>query len=366
MVRVPFLLSMILEFPTRQYLSGMDSPKKASGLDLNQKILFWTLLHKEFEFERKRSNSNFQVKCEYQTTTNIAFFCKMVRVPFLLSMILEFLTRQYLSGMDSPKKASGLDLDKKELENFYIKILNVKRKRSKSNFQVKCEYQTTTNLAFLCKMGRVSFLLCVILKLIRHQKVPFRYWFAKKGSGLDLDKKNLFWRLLHKELELEKKLSNYNFQVKSKYPTTTNIAFSWKMVRVLFLLSMIWEFPTRKYLSGIGSPKKARVLIWTKKTFFEDFYIKSLNWKRKRSNSNFQVKSKYQTTTNIAFSWKMVRVPFLLSMIWEFPTRKYLSGIDSPKKARSGLDLDKKHLFWRLLHKEFELEKKTVKFQFSG
>ena len=25
-----------------------------------------------------------------------------------------------------------------------------------------------------------------------------------------------------------------------------------------------------------------------------------------------------------------------------------------------------KSLFWRLLHKEFELEKKTVKFQFSG
>ena len=60
----------------------------------------------------------------------------------------------------------------------------------------------------------------------------------------------------------------------------------------------------------------------------------------------------------------MVRVPFLLSMILEFPTRQYLSGIDSPKKA-SGLDLDKKSLFWRLLHKEFELEKKTVKFQFA-
>ena len=43
--------------------------------------------------------------------------------------------------MDSPKKASGLDLDKKTcFEDFYEKILNVKRKRSKSNFQVKCEY----------------------------------------------------------------------------------------------------------------------------------------------------------------------------------------------------------------------------------
>ena len=47
------------------------------------------------------------------------------------------------------------------------------------------------------------------------------------------------------------------------------------MVRVPFLLCVILELPTRKYLSGIDSPKKARVLIWTKKTFFEDFYIKS-------------------------------------------------------------------------------------------
>ena len=44
--------------------------------------------------------------------------------------------------MDSPKKASGLDLDKNMFffQDFYKKILNVKRKRSKSNFQVKCEY----------------------------------------------------------------------------------------------------------------------------------------------------------------------------------------------------------------------------------
>ena len=61
----------------------------------------------------------------------------------------------------------------------------------------------------------------------------------------------------------------------------------------------------------------------------------------------------------------MVRVPCLLCMILEFPTTQYFSGIGSPKKA-SGLDLDKKSLFWRFLHKEFELEKKTVKFQFPG
>jgi len=52
-------------------------------------------------------------------------------------------------------------------------------------------------------------------------------------------------------------------------------------------------------------------------------------------------------------------------MILEFPTRQYLSGIDSPKKA-SGLDLDKKIFFSRLLQKDFECEKKTVKVQFSG
>ena len=87
------------------------------------------------------------------------------------------------------------------------------------------------------------------------------------------------------------------------------------MVRVPFLLSMILEFPTRQYLSGIDSPKKASGLDLDKKAFFEDFYIKSLNWKRKRSNSNLQGKCKYQTTTNIAFSCKMVRVPFLLCAI---------------------------------------------------
>ena len=39
--------------------------------------------------------------------------------------------------------------------------------------------------------------------------------------------------------------------------------------------------------------------------------------------------------------------------------------MDSLKKA-SGLDLDQKNLFWRLFHKEFELEKKRVNFQFPG
>ena len=207
----------------------MDSPKKASGLDLDQKKPFIEDFYiKILNVKRKRSNSNFQGTCEYQTTTNIAFSCKMVRVPFLLSMILKFPTRQYLSGIDSPKKASGLDLDKKNfIEDFYIKSLNWKRKRSNSNFQVTCEYQTTTNIAFSCKM-----------------------------------------------------------------------------VRVPFLLSMILEIPTRQYLSGIDSPKKASGLDLEKKTFFEDFYIKSLNWKRKRSKSNFQVTCEYQTTTNIAFFGK--------------------------------------------------------------
>ena len=119
------------------------------------------------------------------------------------------------------------------------------------------------------------------------------------------------------------------------------------MVRVPCLLCMILKFPTTQYFSGIGSPKKASGLDLDKKTFFEDFYIKSLNWKRKRSNSNFQVKCEYQTTTNIAFSCKMVRVPFLLCMILEFPTRQYFSGIDSPKKA-SGLDLEKNKHFLKI------------------
>ena len=60
----------------------------------------------------------------------------------------------------------------------------------------------------------------------------------------------------------------------------------------------------------------------------------------------------------------MVSVPFLLCVILNIPTKKYLSGIDPPKG--SGLELDKKNNFWRLLHKDIELEKKTIKFQFPG
>ena len=139
----------------------------------------------------------------------------------------------------------------------------------------------------------------------------------------------------------KRKESNSNFQVRCAYQTTTNIALLWKMVRILFL------FPTTKKFSGIGSPtKKARVLIWTKKTLFEDVYIKMFNCQRKESNSNFQVRCAYQTTTNIALLWKMVRILFL------FPTRKKLSGIGSPtKKAR--VLIWTKITFWRLLHKDF-------------
>ena len=61
----------------------------------------------------------------------------------------------------------------------------------------------------------------------------------------------------------------------------------------------------------------------------------------------------------------MVRVPFLLCVILDLPTRKYLSGIDSPKKARV-LICTKKSFFEDSYIKSFELEKKTVKFQFSG
>ena len=173
----------------------------------------------------------------------------MVRIPFL------FPTRKNLSGIDSPtKKPLVLIWTNKALfDDFHIKIFNWKRKRSNSKFQDRCAYQTTTNIALLCKMVRIPFL-----------------------------------------------------------------------------------FPTRKNLSGIDSPtKKPLVLIWTKKSFFEDFHIKIFNWKRKHSNSNFQDRCAYPTTTNIAPLCKMARIPFL------FPTRKNLLGIESPTKA-FGLDLDKK------------------------
>ena len=60
-------------------------------------------------------------------------------------------------------------------------------------------------------MVRVPFLLCVILKLVHHQRVPFRYWLPKKASGIDLDKNMFFSRRLQKEFELEKKTVKFQF-----------------------------------------------------------------------------------------------------------------------------------------------------------
>ena len=127
-------------------------------------------------------------------------FPKMLRIPFQLVRI----PFQNLSGIDSPKKPLVLIWTKKSfVEDFHIKIFNWKRKRSNSKIQDRCAYPTTTNIALLCKMVRITFL-----------------------------------------------------------------------------------FPTRKNLSGSGSPtKKPLVLIWTKKSFFKDFHIKIFNWKRKHSNS---------------------------------------------------------------------------------
>ena len=118
---------------------------------------------------------------------------------------------------------------------------------------------------------------------------------TKKAWVLIWTKKSLFEDFYIKIFNWKRKESNSNFQLRCAYQTTTNIALLWDMVPILFLV------PTRKNLSGIGSPtKKARVLIWTKKSLFEDFYIKIVNWKRKESNSNFQLRCAYQTTTNIA------------------------------------------------------------------
>jgi len=153
-----------------------------------------------------------QGKCEYQTTTNIAFLCKMVRVPFLLCANLKLVHHQTVPFRYwLPQKSLRYWFGQKKLEDFYIKSLNWKRKRSKSNFQVTCEYQTTTNIAFSCKKVRIPFLLCMILKLVHHQTVPFRYWLHKKSLRSWFGQKNMFWRLLHKEFELEKKTVKFQF-----------------------------------------------------------------------------------------------------------------------------------------------------------
>ena len=154
----------------------MDFPKKTPVLIWPKKSFFEHFYIKSLNWKRKRSNSNFQVTCEYQTTTNIAFLCKMVRVPFLLCMILKFLPDSTFQVLTPQKRPPVLIWTKKSFfEDFYIKSLNWKRKRSNSNLQGKCEYTTTTNIAFSCKMVRVPFLLCAILKLVHHQTVPFRY-----------------------------------------------------------------------------------------------------------------------------------------------------------------------------------------------
>ena len=242
-----------------------------------------------------------------------------------------------LGSWFGPKKSLFQDL--------YIKSFNWKRKRSNSNFQVKCEYQTTTNIAFLCKMVRVPFLFCDFE--IPHQKVPFRYWLPKKGSvGSWFGQKDLFLQTFTSRVLVGKENGQIQI-VKLNVNTrldTTNIAFLCKMVRVPFLLCVILEFPTRKYLSGIGSPKKMLGSWFGAKIIFWRLVHTVLNWKRKRSNSNCQVKCEYQTTTNIAFLCKMVRVPFLFCD-FEIPHQIMPFRYWLLKKG-SGFDLDQKKHFW--------------------
>ena len=253
----------------------------------------------------------------------------MVRIPFL------FPTRKNLSGIDSSaKKPLVLIWTKKSLfEDFHRKIFIWKRKRWNSKLQDRCAYQTTTNIALLCKMVRIPFLFPTqTFQVLTPQPKSLWSWFGQTKHFL----KTLTYRFL-----IWKKHSNSNFQDRCAYQTTTNIALLCEMVRIPFL------FPTRKNLSGIdSSAKKPLVLIWTKKSLFEDFHRKIFIWKRKRSNSKLQDRCAYPTTTNIALLCKMVRIPFL------FPTRKNLSGIDCPTNA-FGRDLDKKITFGMFSHKDF-------------
>ena len=145
-------------------------------------------------------------------------------------------------------------------------------------------------------MVRVPFLLCVILKLVHHHTVPFRYELTKKGSVRSWfgQKQTFFEDFYIKSLNWKRKRSNSNLQGKCEYQTTTNIAFSCKMVRVPCLLCVILKLVHHQTVPfRYGLPKEASGLDLDQKAFFEDFYIKSLNWKRKRSNSNFQVKCEY-------------------------------------------------------------------------
>ena len=118
----------------------------------------------------------------------------------------------------------------------------------------------------------------------------------------------------------KRKHSNSKLQDRCAYPTTTNIAFLCKMVRIPFY------FPPERTFQVLNPQQKPLVVIWTKKSLLEGFHIKIFNWKRKHSNSKIQDRCAYPTTTNIALLCKMVRITFL------FPTRKNLSGSDSPTK----------------------------------
>ena len=134
---------------SHQDLSGIDSPtKKARFLIWGKKLFFEDFNTKISNWKRNQSNSKFQVRCAYQTTTNIALLCKMVRIPFL------FPTGRNLSGIDSPTKKVRFLIwtNKAFFEDFNIKIFHWKRQHSNSTFQVRCACQTTTNIALLCNM----------------------------------------------------------------------------------------------------------------------------------------------------------------------------------------------------------------------
>ena len=62
----------------------------------------------------------------------------------------------------------------------------------------------------------------------------------------------------------------------------------------------------------------------------------------------------------------MVRVPFLLCVILDLTPESAFQVLTPQKRPGRVLICTKKTFFWRLLHKESSLEKKTVKFQFSS
>ena len=202
------------------------------------------------------------------------------------------------------------------------------------------------------------------------RKTPFRYSLSnqkiQKGLGPGFGQKTSFLKTLTKRFLIGKEIiRNIVFQVSCEFQITTNIA-SWSN-KVFLSVSVTCDFwvhhQKEKHLSGIHTPTKRSKKglgpgFGQKTSFLKTLTKRFLIGKKIIQNIVFQVSCEFQITTNIA-PW-LNKVFLSVSVTCDFwvhhQKEKHLSDIHSPTKRSKrgwGLDLDKKHHFWRLLQKDF-------------